>query len=104
MSSSRHNVFLTLIGVSSLSRTCVLRDASPPLRHSAIRRKDAMFYWRWFNRPRHPLMRTFLAAIGAMLLVGVLVFGFFALVAFAFIGSIVAIVRAIARAGAAPSH
>ncbi len=59
-----------------------------------------MFYWRWFNRPRHPLMRTFLAAIGAVLLVGVLVFGFFALVAFAFIGSIVAIVRAITRAGA----
>ena len=59
-----------------------------------------MFYWRWFNRPRHPLMRVFLAAIGAVLLVGVLVFGFFALVAFAFIGSIVAIVRAISRANA----
>jgi len=59
-----------------------------------------MFYWRWFNRPRHPLMRVFLAAIGAVLLVGVLVFGFFALVAFAFIGSIVAIVRAISRASA----
>jgi hypothetical protein len=59
-----------------------------------------MFYWRWFNRPRHPLMRAFLAAIGAVLLVGVLVFGFFALVAFAFIGSIVAIVRAVARASA----
>ena len=59
-----------------------------------------MFYWRWFNRPRHPLMRVFLAAIGAVLLVGVLVFGFFALVAFAFIGSIVAIVRAINRASA----
>jgi hypothetical protein len=63
-----------------------------------------MFYWRWFNRPRHPLMRAFLAAIGAVLLVGVLVFGFFALVAFAFIGSIVAIVRAIARASAGPGH
>ena len=61
-----------------------------------------MFYWRWFNRPRHPLMRVFLAAIGAVLLVGVLVFGFFALVAFAFIGSIVAIVRAISRASATP--
>jgi hypothetical protein len=58
-----------------------------------------MFYWRWFNRPRHPLMRVFLASIGAVLLVGVLVFGFFALVAFAFIGSIVAIVRSINRAG-----
>ncbi|HSE12455.1 MAG TPA: hypothetical protein VLB69_07460 [Rudaea sp.] len=59
-----------------------------------------MFYWRWFGRPRHPLMRAFFAAIGAVLLVGVLVFGFFALVAFAFIGSIVAIVRAITRASA----
>ncbi|HZX89262.1 MAG TPA: hypothetical protein VFE67_01370 [Rudaea sp.] len=57
-----------------------------------------MFYWRWFNRPRHPLTRVFLGAIGAVLLVGVLVFGFFALVAFAFIGSIVAIVRAVSRA------
>jgi hypothetical protein len=47
-------------------------------------------------------MRVILAAIGAVLLVGVLVFGFFALVAFAFIGSIVAIVRAISRASAAP--
>jgi len=61
-----------------------------------------MFYWRWFNRPRHPLMRVLLAAIGAVLLVGVMVFGFFALVAFAFIGSIVAIVRAISRASAGP--
>jgi hypothetical protein len=61
-----------------------------------------MFYWRWFNRPRHPLMRVILAAIGAVLLVGVLVFGFFALVAFAFIGSIVAIVRAISRSSAGP--
>jgi hypothetical protein len=59
-----------------------------------------MFYWRWFNRPRHPLTRVFLGAIGAVLLVGVLVFGFFALVAFAFIGCIVAIVRAITRASA----
>lgn len=63
-----------------------------------------MFYWRWFNRPRHPLMRAFLAAIGAVLLVGVLVFGFFALVAFALIGSIVAIVRAISRASAGASR
>jgi len=66
-----------------------------------------MLYWRWFNRPRHPLMRAMLAAIGAVLLVGILVFGFFALVAFAFIGTIVAVVRAIARAnntaGAAPT-
>ena len=62
-----------------------------------------MFYWRWFNRPRHPLLRIALAAVGAVLLVGILVFGFFALVAFAFIGAIVAIVRAIARTHAGAS-
>jgi len=56
-----------------------------------------MFYWRWFNGPRHPLLRLALAAVGAVLLVGVLVFGFFALLAFAFIGSIVALMRAVAR-------
>jgi len=56
-----------------------------------------MFYWRWFNRPRHPLLRLALAAVGAVLLVGILVFGFFALLAFAFIGSIVAIIRAVTR-------
>ena len=67
-----------------------------------------MFHWRWFNRPRHPLLRLALAAAGAVLLVGILVFGFFALLAFAFIGAIVAITRAIARAHAgappAPTH
>lgn len=62
-----------------------------------------MFYWRWFNRPRHPLLRIALAAVGAVLLVGILVFGFFALLAFAFIGAIVAITRAIARANAGPA-
>lgn len=59
-----------------------------------------MFYWRWFNRPRHPLLRLALAAVGAVLLVGILVFGFFALLAFAFIGSIVAIIRAVSRQSA----
>ena len=62
-----------------------------------------MFYWRWFNRPRHPLLRLALAAVGAVLLVGILVFGFFALLAFAFIGGIVAITRAIARHSAVPA-
>lgn len=62
-----------------------------------------MLYWRWFNRPRHPLLRLALAAVGAVLLVGILVFGFFALLAFAIIGSIVAIIRAIARAQAGPA-
>lgn len=59
-----------------------------------------MFYWRWFNRPRHPLLRAVLALVGAVLLVGVLALGFFALIAFAFIGGIVAITRAIARSNA----
>jgi hypothetical protein len=63
-----------------------------------------MLYWRWFNRPRHPLLRLALAAVGAVLLVGILVFGFFALLAFAFIGSIVAIVRAITRTHAGTAH
>lgn len=65
-----------------------------------------MLYWRWFNRPRHPLQRLLLAALGAVALVGILTLGFFALVAFAFIGTIVALTRALARshviAAAAP--
>jgi hypothetical protein len=63
-----------------------------------------MLYWRWFNRPRHPLMRALLAAVGAVLLVGIVVFGFFALIAFAFIGTVVAITRAVARAHAGASQ
>lgn len=59
-----------------------------------------MLYWRWSIRPRHPLMRAVLALIGAVLLVGVLALGFFALLAFAVIGTIVAITRAIVRAQA----
>jgi len=61
-----------------------------------------MLYWRWLNRPRHPLLRLALTAVGAVLLVGILVFGFFALLAFAFIGSIVAITRAVARHSRGP--
>lgn len=57
-----------------------------------------MLYWRWFNRPRHPLLRALLAVVGAVLLVGVLALGFFALLAFAFVGAIVAATRALARA------
>ena len=63
-----------------------------------------MFYWRWVNRPRHPLLRAVLALVGAVLLVGVLAFGLFALVAFAFIGTIVAVTRAIARTRAGSVH
>jgi hypothetical protein len=56
-----------------------------------------MLYWRWFNRPRHPLLRGLLAVLGAVALVGVLTLGFFALLAFAFIGAIVALTRALGR-------
>jgi hypothetical protein len=56
-----------------------------------------MLYWRWLSRPRHPLLRVALALVGAFLLVGILVFGLFALIAFAFIGAIVAMTRAVAR-------
>ena len=63
-----------------------------------------MFYWRWLSRPRHPLLRAIFALVGAVLLVGVLVFGFFALIALVFIGAIVAITRAVARAHAGAGH
>ena len=59
-----------------------------------------MFYWRWFNRPRHPLARLLFGFVGALLLAAVLVFGFFALVAFAVIGTLVAVMRAFGRAAA----
>ncbi len=56
-----------------------------------------MLYWRLINRPRHPLLRLALALIGAAMLAGVLVLGFFAIVAFAVIGGIVAVIRAMSR-------
>jgi hypothetical protein len=56
-----------------------------------------MLYWRWFNHPRHPLLRLLFAVLGVVALVGVLTLGFFALIAFAFIGTIVALTRALAR-------
>lgn len=59
-----------------------------------------MFYWRWFNRPRHPITRVLIGALGLVLLAGVLALGFFALLAFAVIGAIIAVARAFARAGA----
>jgi hypothetical protein len=61
-----------------------------------------MFYWRWFNRPRHPLVRILIGALGLILLGGVLALGLFALVAFALIGAIVAVVRALSRPGTPP--
>lgn len=63
-----------------------------------------MLYWRWFNRPRHPMLRLLLGAIGVVLLVGILMLGFFALIAFAFIGGIVALVRALTRSHAPGSN
>jgi hypothetical protein len=59
-----------------------------------------MLYWRWFNRPRHPLLRLLLAVVGLVVLAGVLTLGFFALIAFAVIGTIVAVTRALARSHA----
>lgn len=58
-----------------------------------------MFYWRWFNRPRHPLVRMLIGVLGVALLAGVLALGLVALVAFAIVGSIVAIVRTLTRSG-----
>jgi uncharacterized membrane protein len=57
-----------------------------------------MFYWRWFNRRHHPLSRVLFGVVGLVLLAVVLTLGFFALVAFAFVGAIVAITRGLARA------
>jgi len=56
-----------------------------------------MLDWRWFNRPRHPLMRVLVGVLGLALVAGALVLGFFALIAFAFVGGIVALTRAVAR-------
>ena len=63
-----------------------------------------MFYWRWFNRRHHPLSRVLFGVVGLVLLVVVLTLGFFALVAFALVGAIVAITRGVAgaRVGAQP--
>lgn len=63
-----------------------------------------MLSWRWFNRPRHPLARLLLAAVGLVVLAGVLTIGFFALLAFAVIGTIVALTRALARSHVAASQ
>jgi hypothetical protein len=54
-----------------------------------------MLHWRWFNRTQNPFLRLLLAALGIVVVAGIVVLGFFALLAFAFIGAIVAIVRAL---------
>ncbi|MBS0487509.1 MAG: hypothetical protein JSS13_09215 [Proteobacteria bacterium] len=56
-----------------------------------------MFHWRWINRPKNPLLRIVLAVLAIVFVAGIVVLGFFALLAFAFIGVIVAIVRALTR-------
>ncbi|HST28998.1 MAG TPA: hypothetical protein VLK26_11600 [Rudaea sp.] len=56
-----------------------------------------MFYWRWFNRPQNPFLRLLLAVLAIVVVAGIVVLGFFALLAFAFIGAIVALVRALTR-------
>lgn len=56
-----------------------------------------MLYWRWLNHRHHPLARLLFGVLGAVLLVGILTLGFFALIAFAVIGTIVAITRAFVR-------
>jgi hypothetical protein len=56
-----------------------------------------MLYWHWFNRPRHPALRLLLAVLGILLVAGIVVLGFFALLAFAFIGATVALLRALTR-------
>lgn len=57
-----------------------------------------MSYWRWFNHPHHPFVRVLIGVFGAVLLVGVLALGFIALIAFAVVGAIIAVVRALSRA------
>jgi hypothetical protein len=67
-----------------------------------------MFYWRWLNRRNHPLSRLLFGVVGLVLLAAVLTLGFFALLAFAFVGAVVAITRGFARlrpdTGSAPRH
>lgn len=61
-----------------------------------------MFYWRWFNRPRNPLIQLLIGALGLVLLAGVLTLGFVALLAFAVVGGIVALVRAVGHHANSP--
>jgi hypothetical protein len=56
-----------------------------------------MFHWRWINRPQNPFLRLLLAVLAIVAVAGIVVLGFFALLAFAFIGAVVALVRALTR-------
>ena len=60
-----------------------------------------MFHWRWINRPKNPLLRVLLAVLAIVFVAGIVVLGFFALMAFAFVGAIVAVIRALTRPQAA---
>ena len=57
----------------------------------------AVFHLRWLHRPQHPALRLLLGALAIVFVAGIVVLGFFALLAFAFIGVIVALVRALTR-------
>ncbi|MGH8090332.1 MAG: hypothetical protein ACREO6_02645 [Rudaea sp.] len=62
-----------------------------------------MFHWRWFNRPQNPFLRLLLAVLAIVFVAGIVVLGFFALLAFAFVGAVVAVLRALTRPRAAPA-
>jgi hypothetical protein len=62
-----------------------------------------MFHWRWLNRPQNPFLRLLLAVLAIVAVAGIVVLGFFALLAFAFVGAIVALVRALTRSHAQAS-
>ena len=62
-----------------------------------------MFHWRWFNRPQNPFLRLLLAILAIVFVAGIVVLGFFALLAFAFVGAVVAVLRALTRTQAAPA-
>ena len=64
-----------------------------------------MLHWRWINRPQHPALRVLLTLLAVIVVSGIVVLGFFALLAFAFVGAVVAVVRALTRphAPAAPA-
>ncbi|HMM57744.1 MAG TPA: hypothetical protein PKD77_09180 [Rudaea sp.] len=57
----------------------------------------AIFHWQWIQRPQHPALRLLLGVLAIVFVAGIVVLGFFALLAFAFIGTVVAIVRALTR-------
>ncbi|MBS0557115.1 MAG: hypothetical protein JSR27_06845 [Proteobacteria bacterium] len=63
----------------------------------------AIFHWHWFQRPQHPALRLLMGVLAVVVVAGIVVLGFFALLTFAFIGGVVALVRALTRPHAAPA-